>query len=64
MEQWVLKSNGQVFPWRTTRALKVEEKHDTVEVKKISISDASIERKLGTAMKPPNIPIKDFDDEW
>ena len=64
MSQWVLKANGQVVPRRTTRPLKVEEKHYPVEVKKISIFDALIERKLGTAMKPHKLPIKDFDNEW
>ena len=46
------------------KATKVEEKHDPVEVKKRSIFDALIERKLCTAIKPPKLPIKDFDDEW
>ena len=64
MAKWALKANGQVVPRRTTRPLKVEEKHDPVEVKNISIFDALIEMKLGTAMKPPKLPIKDFDDEW
>ena len=64
MAQWVLKANGQLVLRRTTRPLKVEEKHDPVEVKKRSIFDALIERKLCTAMKPPKLPIKDFDDEW
>ena len=64
MAQWVLKSNRQVVPRHTTRPLKVEEKHNSVKVKKRSIFDALIERKLGTAMKPHKLPIKDFDNKW
>ena len=53
-----------MVPRRTTRPLKFEEKHDPVEVKKISIFDALIERKLVTAMKPPKLQIKEFDGKW
>ena len=58
MAQWVLKANGQVVPRRTARPLKFEETHYPVETKKWSILYALIERRWGTAMKSPNLPVK------
>ena len=58
MAQWVLKADGKVVPRRTARPLKFEEKHDPVEKKKRSIFGAFVERRWGTAMNPPNLPVK------
>ena len=64
MVQWVLKANGKLFSRRIARPLKVEEKHDPAETNKRSISNALIEKRWGTAMKPPTLPVKEFDDGW
>ncbi len=54
MALWVLKANGNVVPRRTSRPLKVEEKHSEQELAKRKVFDRLIERRWGTAINAPN----------
>ena len=55
MAQWILKANGRVVPRRSLRALKVDEIHSPVEIKKREVFDELIERRWGSLITPPNI---------
>jgi hypothetical protein len=67
MAQWILKANGYVVPRRSSRPLKVDEIHSATELKKRQIFDALIERRWGTSINPPILPLQnpiegDLDD--
>ena len=62
MAQWVLKANGNVIPRRSLRPLHVDEIHDPVEVKKRETFNSLIERRWGTAIKPPQVSKEE--DTW
>ena len=64
MSQWVLKANGKVVPRRSCRPLRVDEIHSTVEKKKREVFDALIERRWGTAIKPPKDSSSFEDSKW
>ena len=54
LSQWVLKSNGNVVPRRTVRALQLDEIHSDTEKRKRDVFDALIERRWGSPMSTPN----------
>ena len=54
LSQWVLKSNGNVVPRRTVRALQLAEIHSDTEKRKRDVFDALIERRWGSPMNIPN----------
>ena len=54
LSQWVLKSNGNVVPRRTVRALQLDEIHSDTEKRKRDVFDALIERRWGSPMRAPN----------
>ena len=64
MSQWILKSNGNVVPRRTSRPLRVEEKHNSNEAQKRKTFDALIERRWGTAITHPKVIKSDDDIPW
>ena len=45
MAQWILKANGKFIPCRSSRPLKVDEIHSTIEIKKRAVFDGLIERR-------------------
>ena len=47
MSLWVLKSNGEVFPRRSHRSLKFDEKHSEVEKQKRTVFDRLVEQIHG-----------------
>ena len=51
---WVLKSNGNVVPCRTVRALQLDELHIDTEKRKRDIFGALAERRWGSPMSTPN----------
>jgi hypothetical protein len=63
--QWTLKANGEAAPCRSSRPLKVDEIHSAAELKKRAMFDVLIERRWGTAIKPPkpNESENDNDNE-
>ena len=60
LSQWVLKSNGNVVPRRTVRALQLAEVHSNTEKRKWDIFDALIERRWGSPMSTPNTDNTDM----
>ena len=54
LSQWVWKSNGNVVPRRTIRALQLDEIHSDTEKCKRDVFDALIERRWGSPMSTPN----------
>ena len=50
MAQWILKANGRVVPRRSLRPLKVDELHNSVELKKREVFYELIQRTLGSPM--------------
>jgi hypothetical protein len=62
MSQWILKANGNVVPRRTSRPLKTEQLHSPEEERKRNIFNGLIERRWGTSINPPIIPVIDDDD--
>ena len=54
LSQWILKSNGNVVPRRTVRALQLAEIHCDTEKRKWDVFDALIERRWGSPMSTPN----------
>jgi hypothetical protein len=58
MAQWILKANGYVVPRRSSRPLKVDEIHSATELKKRQIFDGLIERRWGTSINPPILPLQ------
>ena len=51
---WVLKSNGNVVPCRTVRALQLAELHSDTEKRKRDVFDALIESRWGSPMSTSN----------
>ena len=60
LSQWVLKSNGNVVPRRTVRALQLAEVHSDTEKRKRDIFDGLIERRWGSPMSTPNTDDTDM----
>ena len=60
LSQWVLKSNGNVVPRRTVRALQLAEVHSDTEKRKQDIFDGLIERRWGSPMSTPNTDDTDM----
>ena len=60
LSQWVLKSNGNVVPRQTVRALQLAEIHSDTEKRKHDIFDALIERRWGSPMSTPNTDDTDM----
>ena len=48
MSQWILKSNGNIVPRRSSQPLKVDEVHSNKEINNRDIFDELIERIWGT----------------
>ena len=69
MSQWILNGHGNVLPRRSARPLTVAERHSKIEAGKQKIFDALIERRHGTAIKPPIVTTKpeefeEYQDEY
>ena len=60
LSQWVLKSNGNVVPCLTVRALQLAEVHSDTERRKRDIFDALIERRFRSPMSTPNTDDMDM----
>ena len=63
MTQWVLKANGNVVPWHTTRPLSVDKRHSPLEIKKRETFNSLIERKWGMVISSPQLSTIN-DGQW